>query len=150
MLQRFFERWRGRTLSPYQEVIQKYQNLTEPDTSIYRSIKRVDVLFETMDVYTDIMENLIQCLENNLGHPTLPKYLEVRTIRLSQFYLTKDGDYANTALTLRTFASTAADLLDLYERKMSDENSTGITQHVLHRARPVINNLITISDQLAP
>lgn len=152
MLQRLIERFfpsrpaEPSTSSPYQEAIAAFRAMVSPGPRVYQDIRRIEVILPTLEDYVELIGKAMVCLENDQLY--VPPTLTMRSVRRLEFYLSKDGSYGDPDIDFPVLVQAACDLLDLYERRITEPNQSGLLQANLYRILPVINNLITLSEDL--
>ena len=151
MIQRFLSWVIGKTtspLSPYQEAIARWGILSLPNHQVYQDIRMIEVLYPTIDVYIGEVNRLGHCLEKNYFY-SMVETAELKQVPVNEFYLSAKRWFIDVPATQALLQQAAMDVLNLYERKSSEPNKSGLLQATLLRGAPLINNLFTLSEALS-
>lgn len=152
MLQRLIERFfpsrpaEPSVSSPYQEAIAAYRAMVSPGPAVYQDITRITVILPTLDRYLELIGKALVALESNTLY--VPPTLSLHVVRRWEFYLTQEGQYSDPDIDFPVFIQAICDLLSLYERRNDESQQSGLLQANLYRILPVINNLISLSEDL--
>jgi len=74
---------------------------------------------------------------------------ELKQVPVNEFYLSAKRWFIDVPATQALLQQAAMDVLNLYERKSSEPNKSGLLQATLLRGAPLINNLFTLSEALS-
>lgn len=152
MLQRFFKWFTAKQAAPlslYQEAVRKWQGMISPTHAVYRDIRCIEVVFPTIDEYTQELQRVCSAINGHRLYASL-SVVELKEISRDRFYLDRKQNYLEVETAHDRFKTVAIETLELYERKENEELPTGLTQANLHRTLPIINNLISLAEAFNP
>lgn len=134
-------------LSQFQEASMRLQLLTFDERKVYRDIRRIEVLENSIETYTARIKTAILALHEDIGFPKEP--LSLRVVKVCNFYRRENGLFLDTKRAHREFIKVASEFILLYELKDLTRPQSGKLQSNLYRSRVIANNIIALSRQLS-
>ncbi len=112
------------------------------------SIKQISVCKNTIDGYNSFLKVIIESLKNDKQLAVIYFRDEEKAVYLRDFFIDRNNNYLEPIEATRTFSMLAAQLLDLYQEKENILDPIFIIQNNLRLTRVVINNLISVLQNL--
>ena len=134
------------TSSPYIEAIDRFKLMSSPGAMIYKDIRKVEVLFSTIDVYLEVILRAIDALASKQHFSYIGYEPRLKPTARRLFYQNKDGHLLDVNVWHMKFIMAASELLKQYEIAVENDSPTVLDETNLQKLLPLINNLIYFSE----
>lgn len=138
------------TSSPYIEAIGHFNKMSIPGSEIYQDIRRIEVIFPTIDLYIEVLQRASESLIENRVFTYLGYDAKLQLVQRKNFYLNKDACYLNLEIWHNRFVDVVEIFLEKYEERSNSDEQTVIMETSLSRLLPIVNNLLHLSEHLLP
>lgn len=136
------------TSSPYIEAISRFEKMTSPGSSIYQDIRKIEILFSSIDLYIEVLNRVLNSLAEGRTVSYIGYEPRLQLVSRKAFYLSKEGRFINVDVWHGQFISAAVLLLKQYEKTIESDETTVLAETNLQRTLPLINNLLSLSTTL--
>ena len=135
--------------SLYQETSLRFQQMLIPTGRVYREIRLIEVLFETIDAYLAEVAKATVTLNQGRLYRLDSELTPYRT-PVGAFYLSKERHCLDVEDYHRRFVEAVTQILSLYNTLEDDDALEPLQETNLRRLRVIVENLVTLSVALNP
>ena len=131
--------------SPYIEAVERLKQISSPGASVYADLRRIEVLFSTIDVYIEVIQRAINMLKEKKVFSFIGYEPKLQLIGKRYFYQNKENGLLPVDIWHERFINLSCELLLLYEQQEAPESIAEQTSH--QRILMLINNLINFDKE---
>ena len=111
------------------------------------SIVQLTTLYDDIHKYNNFLKEFLDKIPQNIYIPTYNINRTITSVSLKNWFIV-NGSYIDTVSYISSFLSNAKDFIELYEHWSEQEDVPFNTRKNIDNAKPVLNNLFTLLEEL--
>ena len=111
------------------------------------SVVRLTVLYDDIHKYNNFLKEFLDKTPQDIYIPTYNINRTITSVSLKNWFIV-NGSYIDTVSYITSFLSNAKDFIELYEHWSEQEDVPFNTRKNINNAKPVLNNLFTLLEEL--
>lgn len=133
------------TSSPYIEAVERLKQISSPGVAVYGDLRRIEVLFPTIDVYIEVIQRAISMLKEKRIFSFIGYEPKLQLIARRYFYTNKENKLIDVDVWHEYFIKLSCELVLLYEQQETPETTAEQTSH--QRILQIVNNLMNLEKE---
>ena len=133
------------TSSPYIEAVDRLKQISSPGAGVYADLRRIEVLFPTIDIYIEVIQRAIAVLQEKKIFSFIGYEPKLQLIAKRYFYQSKEDKLLPIDVWHERFIRLATELILLYEQQEPPETTAEQTSH--QRILLIVNNLMNFNKE---